>query len=36
MVKIVQKENKVLHEPAQEVPKKLFGTPELKKIISTA
>lgn len=34
MVKIVQKENKVLHQSAQEVPKELFGTPELKKIIA--
>lgn len=33
MVKIVQKENKGLHEKAKEVPKELFGTPELKKII---
>lgn len=33
MVKIVGKENKVLHEVAKEVPKELFGTPELKKII---
>jgi peptide deformylase len=34
MVKIVQKENKVLHEPAEEVGKELFGTAKLKKIIA--
>jgi len=34
MVKIVQKENKVLHQPAKEVPKELFGTDKLKKIIT--
>ncbi|MFA6253638.1 MAG: peptide deformylase [Candidatus Paceibacterota bacterium] len=34
MVKIVQKENEVLHQPAEEVGKELFGTPKLKKIIT--
>ena len=34
MVKIVQKENPVLHAPAEPVPDALFGTKELKKIIS--
>ncbi len=34
MVKIVQKENKVLHERAKTVPKELFGTKELKKIVA--
>ncbi len=34
MAKIVQKENKVLHEPAQEVGNELFGTAKLKKIIA--
>jgi peptide deformylase len=33
MVKIVQKENPVLHQPAQEVPAELFGTPKLEKIL---
>lgn len=35
MAKIVQKENRVLHEPAKEVAKELFGTEKLKKIIAT-
>jgi len=34
MVKIVQKDNKVLHQPAQEVGKELFGTAKLKKIVA--
>lgn len=33
MVKIVQKENEVLHQPAGEVPKTLFGSDKLKKVI---
>jgi peptide deformylase len=33
MVKIVQKENSVLHESAQEVASNLFGSDKLKKII---
>lgn len=34
MVKIVQKENEVLHQPAKEVAEELFDTPKLKKIIT--
>lgn len=34
MVKIVQKENSILHQPAKPVSQTLFGTPELKKMIS--
>jgi len=34
MVKIVQKENKILHEPAQAVEKALLGSAKLKKIIA--
>lgn len=33
MVKIVQKENRVLHSPADIVPAELFGTPKLIKIL---
>ncbi len=34
MVKIVQKESPVLHEPAKEVGKELFGTAKLKEILA--
>lgn len=34
MVKIVQKEHKVLHQPAEKVGKELFGSKKLKKIIA--
>ena len=34
MVKIVQKEEPILHQPAKEVPTELFGNAKLKKIIN--